>query len=168
MKCLFCNQEIPKNRLYGNTKYCSVLCNKRAWYVKHNPNSNPHYIKNSDFWKTETGIGFKWEIYASKKLGAKHLKFNGSGGDLDWNGKIVDVKSCCLYKRKRKRNMPVKSEQAGIWTFARGKKKKIDYFFCVCLFHNKVHKTLLIPDKDFQEYGIAVGWKSKYDKFLYK
>ena len=168
MKCLFCNQEIPKNRLYGNTKYCSVLCNKRAWYVKHNPNSNPHYIKNSDFWKTETGIGFKWEIYASKKLGAKHLKFNGSGGDLDWNGKIVDVKSCNLFKRKFHRGIKTSSNIKGYWVFNRNNIKPIDYFFCVCILGDNVHKTLLIPSKSFPKTGITVGWKSKYDKFLYK
>lgn len=167
MKCLFCNNTIPKNRSqYSYIKYCSEKCNKRSWYLRNNPNCKSHLNKNPDFWKTETGIGFKWEVWASKLLKAKHLTFNNSGGDLDWNGKIVDVKSCNLYKRKMRRGKPIKSEQKGNWVFNRNKKKKIDYFLCICLIKNNPHKVLLIPNKDFSNKGIVIGWKSKYDKYI--
>ena len=164
MKCLFCNKLIPKKRLYKQTKYCSVKCNKRAWYIRHNPNTKSYFANNPDFWKTETGIGFKWEIYASKKLGAKHLKF-GRGADLDWNGKLIDVKASNLYKRKFKRSKPVKSEQKGYWIFNRNKIKPIDYFFCICLLKNKPYKIYLIPANKFPKVGLVLGHKSKYDKY---
>ena len=161
IKCLLCNKETER------PKYCSKQCVKKSWYLRNNPDVASYAIGNPDFWKTETGIGFKWEKWASKLLGAKHLTFNNSGGDLDWNGKIVDVKSSNIYKRLRKRGKPVVSEQKGVWSFARGKMKKIDYFLCICLIRNKPHKVLLIPGKSFSKTGIVVGWKSKYDRSKY-
>lgn len=161
MKCLFCNNLIPPNR----KKYCSTICVKRAWQLRHYPNTKSYFAKNPDFWKTETGIGFRWEKWGAKLLKAKHLKFNKNGGDLDWNGKIVDVKSSILYKRKIKRNKPVKSEQAGCWGFNRGKIKPIDYFLCICVLNDKPKKVLLIPNNKFSKTGIVIGHKSKYDKF---
>lgn len=156
-KCLFCNEETNR------PKYCSTICMKRAWYLRKNPNS--YFSGNPNFWKTETGIGFKWEIAGAKLLGAKHLIFNKMGADLDWNGKMVDVKSCHLNKRKNKRGNPVKSEQMGCWTFNRGKNKQIDFFLCYCLVGEKAIKILLIPDEEFGESAIMVGHQSKFDKF---
>jgi hypothetical protein len=160
MKCLLCNKRIPKNRW----KYCSDKCNKRSYYLRQNPNCKSSFNKNPEFWKTETGIGFKWERWGSKLIGAKHLEF-GKGADLDWNGKQVDVKSSNLYKRKFRRGEPVKSEQKGYWVFNRNKKKPIDYFLCICLLNNKPFKVLLIPDNKFPASGLVIGWKSQYDIF---
>ena len=163
-KCLFCNNIISQNR----RQYCSVICIKRAWYVRNNPNKKSFFIKNSDFWKTETGIGFKWEKYAAKLLGAKHLKFNKTGADLDWDGKLVDVKAANLWKRKMHKRKPVGKKVAGGWVFNRNKIKLVDFFFCIALLNNKPHKIFLIPSKEFNKTGITIGHISKYDKFLYK
>ena len=161
--CLLCGRIKSLKR----KKYCSIQCVKRAWYIRNNPNIKGYFVKNPEFWKTETGIGFKWEKWAAKVLGAKHLKFNNRGGDLDWNGKIVDVKSTALTKRKFKRGKPIRKEQKGYWCFNRGEKKKMDFFFCIAILNNKPYKVFLIPDKYFPLAGCSIGWKSKYDKFIF-
>ena len=162
MNCLFCNELIAINR----KKYCSIKCIKRAWYLRSHPNTKSYFSNNPDFWKTETGRGFKWEKWVAKKLGAKHLEFNSRGADLDWDGKLVDVKSKEFGFRRFKRGKMVENNTAG-WTFNRGKKKKIDFFFCICLKKNKPIKILLIPDDKFPNSGICVGVKSKYDIYLF-
>lgn len=162
LNCLFCNKRIPTTRLKKWTKYCSNLCNKRAWYVRHNPNAKSYFVKNPEFWKTTTGIGFKWEKYAAKMLGAKHLMF-GKGADLDWKGRAVDVKVCNLYKRKSKRGKLVKKEQAGWWVFNRNKRKPIDYFYCICLKDGEPVKRLLIPNAVFPNKSLVIGANSRYN-----
>ena len=146
--------------------YCSKNCVKRAWYFKKYPNTKSYFAKNPNFWKTETGKGFRWEKYSAKLLGAKHLKFNRYGADLDWNGKKVDVKSCNLYKRKIERGKLIKGNRLGWWVFNRNKEKDMDFFLCICLEENKPIKILLIPNNDFPKRGAVIGWKSKYDKFI--
>jgi len=166
MKCLFCNNLIPKYRIHKNwTKYCSVICNKRSWYLKHNPNVKSYFANNPAFWKTETGIGFKWEKFGAKLLSAKHLGF-GHKADLDWNGKLVDVKCSNLYYRKLKRGKLIKSKQQGWWVFNRNKDKPIDFFLCIALLNNKPYKVFLIPNNQFPKIGATIGWKSRYNKFL--
>lgn len=164
MNCLFCNNLIGKRR----RKYCSNVCIKRAWYLRNNLKAKSYFAKNPLFWKTETGIGFKWEKYAAKFLKAKHLEFNGSGSDLDWNGKKVDVKVCNLYKRKFKRGVLYghKNGQNGIWLFNRNKFKPVDFFFCIGLVKNKLIKRWLIPASVFPHVGASIGFKSKYDIYL--
>jgi len=160
-KCLLCNGLRSPNR----KRYCSTICIKRAWYLRQNPNRKSYFVGNPEFWNTETGKGFKWEQYSAKFLGANHLEFNNSGADLDWKGKLVDVKSCNLYKRKSKRGKAVSGDQSGWWVFNRNKQKLIDYFFCIALKDNKPVKHFLIPSKHFASKGIVVGQHSKYDKF---
>ena len=70
--CLFCD------KLHNRKKYCSVVCIKRAYYLRTNPNTKSYFANNPDFWKTETGVGLKWERYAAKFLKAKHLLFNNN------------------------------------------------------------------------------------------
>lgn len=159
--CLFCNKPIAVNR----RKYCSIICIKRAWYIRNNPNCKSYFTKNPEFWNTETGVGFKWEKYAAKFLKAKHNEFI-KGIDLNWNGKLVDVKACNLYKRKFKRGKSVVGEQSGNWVFNRNKIKPVDFFFCCCLKDNKLIKKYLIPNSNFPKIGAVIGLKSKYDKFL--
>ena len=160
--CLFCNKPTPRPR------YCSTICIKRAWYLRNNPNVKSYFAKNPDFWKTETGIGLKWEKYGAKLLKAKHLLFNNRGSDLDWNGKMVDVKSAKLYKRKLKRGKPygLKHKVLGTWVFHFENKTNPDFFLCICLIENKPFKILLIPNNNLPRKGITVGWKSYYNKFL--
>ncbi len=162
----FCNNIVPQSRLrFPTTKYCSNLCNRRAWYIRNNPNASSFLRKDKNFWSTETGKGLKWELYGAKLLKANHLPFNGNGPDLDWNNKKVDVKSCELYKRKNKRGKPIKKKQTGWWVFNRNKEKDIDYFLCFCLIKGKPEKILLIPNKFFNKSGLVIGKKSKYDRF---
>ena len=165
MKCLLCNKLISKNRKV----YCSTKCIKRAWYIRNiSKETKSYFLKNPAFWKTATGVGFKWEKWAARLLKAKHLEFNSNGADLNWNGKMVDVKCSNLYKRKFKRGKPVKSEQHGVWVFNKNKEKPTDYFFCICLVNNKPYKILLIPHSEFPKSGIVIGKESRYDKFMFK
>src|SRR6478609_9639472 len=138
MKCLICKRKIRLPR----KKYCSSVCIKRAWYVSHHPDTRIHK-RDADFWKTETGIGFKWEKFGAKLLGAKHLKFNSGGVDLNWNGLKVDVKAANIYKRKFKRGKAVNfTAQSGWWVFNRNKEKEVDWFLCIALLRNKPYKVL--------------------------
>ena len=165
IKCLFCNKPIEGRRLTNPlVKYCSNLCNKRAWYLRDNPNAKSHINNNPDFWKTETGKGFRWEIEGAKVLGATHLKFNGNGADLDWNGKKVDVKSCNLYIRKRKRGKELKNPSSW-WVFNRNNVKPMDFFLCFCIKDDKPVKILLIPANEFPLTGATVGHISRFDKY---
>lgn len=150
--CIFCNKLIAKN------KYCSKDCIKKMWYKRKNPRSYSN--ANPVFWKSNTGIGFKWEQYAAKLLKAKHLEFNKFGADLDWDGKSVDVKVCNPWKKKK--------HLASVWVFNRGKNKPIDFFFCIVLEKGKPIKKLLIPSDKFPRIGIVIGRRSKYDEFIFE
>jgi len=170
-RCLFCNNIIPKKRFgkynHNLIKYCSVKCNKNAYRVRQNPNVKSLCIKNPDFWKTETGIGYKWEKYVAKKIGAEHIKFNYRGEDLRLGNLKIDVKACELYKRKRKTQRGAKVGSVfGNWIFNRNNIKPMDYFYCVCLIKGKPVKELYIPADKFGFKGITIGNKSKYD--IYK
>lgn len=148
-------------------KFCCKQCIKKAWYLRNSPNVRSYGLSD-EFWNTETGIGFKWEKYVADLLGAKHLAFNNGGADLDWNGKLVDVKASNLYTRKNKRGKPVLSAQSGVWVFNRGKEKPVDFFFCIALKENKPVKMLLIPNEHFPKKGAVIGWSSSYDKYIFK
>lgn len=166
MKCLICKKLIQGRRLTSWTKYCSEKCSKKACYLR-NSKSKHYSTGDKDFWKTETGKGFKWERYSAKLLGAKHLEFNGKGADLDWNGKLVDVKSCEIYKRKFAHGKPT-FNRYGSWIFHRNTNKPMDFFFCICLKNNKIIKKYLIPNEFFPK-GVSIGKISpKYDKFIFK
>lgn len=164
-KCLLCGNIIPQKRLYPYTKYCSNKCNKTAWSLRHNPKQKCHLVNNPDFWKTETGIGYKWEKYVAKKIGAEHIKFNHCGEDLQLGNLKIDVKACELYKRKFARGKEV-NRTCGQWIFNRNNIKPMDYFYCVCLIKGKPVKELYIPADKFGLKGITVCNKSKYD--IYK
>lgn len=169
MNCIFCKNPIPKERweFREGIKYCSSKCIKRTWYVKSlKEGSNSSFIKGSRFEETETGRGFKWEVYAANFLKAKHIEFNKYGADLDWNGKSVDVKCSNLSKRKMKRGKPT-GDIVGTWSFKRGKgQDNVDFFFCVCLLKGKLFRKYLIPGREYPKGGVCMGWKSKYDKYL--
>jgi len=170
--CLFCKTAISlsgrKDRIY-----CSKVCLKRDWYCSRHKTT---YFKNPDsFFLTHTGIGFKWEKYVAKLLKARHLVFNGRNNkteraDLDWNGKLVDVKSAHLNFRKNKRGKPVAGEQKGYWSFkSTGKEKKIDFVVCVGVDNlEKPVRVFLFPADEYPKNGVTIGWNSKYDKYLYK
>jgi len=160
-KCFFCNTSTAR------PKYCSDVCNKRAYHTRNSKGFL--YGVHNKFWETETGIGLIWEKYVANLLNAKHLLFNLKGADIDWNGKMVDVKSAHLNFRKNKRGKPVKGQQKGYWGFKNAGKGKIDFLFCVGLdSNNNPAKLLLIPKSEYPKIGITVGWKSKYDKYIYK
>jgi len=84
--------------------------------------------------------------------------------DIEWNGFKIDVKSCELYKRKKKRGKIV-GYSSGWWVFNKNKGYS-DYYFCICLIDNNPVRYYLIPKDDFNK-GITVGQKSeKFDKYL--
>lgn len=162
--CIVCKEKIPPNR----KRYCSKKCIKVAWYVKNNPKAKSHHIKNSDFFSSNTGIGYKWEKYVAKILGAEHREFC-RGVDLIWNGKTIDVKTSSLFKRRFKRGKPVVKEQSGVWSFKFSHNRVIpDYFFLVCINKSSVEKMYLIPSCELGKRGVVIGWKSIYDKYIYK
>lgn len=160
--CLECGKKEARK------KYCSVQCIKRAWYFRNTETKHSSILREKGFENTATGKGLIWEEWVAVKLGAKHLPFNNKGCDLDWNGKLVDVKSSSLYKRKNKRRKPVRGEQAGCWSFSRGKEKPCDFFFCVCL-DNKgnAEKCFLIPNEVFPKRGIVMGHTTKYEEYRF-
>lgn len=154
--CLICSA--PRGM---RKKYCSKKCIKRAWYIRNLPiGKKSSFIDGSGFENTETGIGLKWEKYVANLLKAEHTPFNTLGADLNWNGKLIDVKSCNLWFRD-------KSDKSGVWVFNRNKPKPIDFFFCVCLIKNVPVKMLLIPSSIFPKKGIVIGKNSKYDIYKY-
>lgn len=154
-KCSLCGE--PHSRLKANSKrlpadYCSIKCIKKASYYRRHPNTRS-YGKSRKFWKTETGIGFKWEKYVVNKYNGKHHEFNKSGVDVTTEqfGRL-DVKVCEKYRSQ--------------WVFNRNKKKSnIDNYYCICLENGKPIKELLIPTKEFKSIGITVGLTSRYDMF---
>jgi len=162
MKCEF---EYCENESRKNLRYCSNRCIKRVWYLKNR--GCAFFTDKEKFATTETGIGFKWEKFGATLLGAKHLPFNNRGLDLDWNGKMIDVKSAKLNFRKNKRGKPVASEQKGYWAFHSWGKNKPDFFLCIALVEDKAFRTYLIPASKYPISGVSIGWKSKYDKYLF-
>ena len=161
-KCLFCKSIIPEKRTF-----CSPKCVKKSWYLRRNPNC--YYSGSKKFWESATGIGFKWEKFAAKLLGAQHLEFNNRGSDLLLKNKYIDVKVSSINKRKNKRGKPIIGKQTGTWNFRLGKSKP-DYLFLICLNENKkIEKILMIPFNEVKATsGMVIGKYSKYDKFLYK
>jgi hypothetical protein len=162
MKCVYCGKGEARK------KYCSVACVKRAYILRKRPNIKAYSTGNKLFWETETGIGFKWEQYAAKILGAKHIPFN-HGPDLYLGDMGIDVKVCNLYKRKNKRGKTVEKEnQNGWWIFNKNSEKEsVKVFFCICLDGSKIVKRLYIPAEEFKGKGITVGHKSRFDQFIY-
>jgi len=84
--------------------------------------------------------------------------------DLFWNGTKIDVKTCNLYKRKKKRGKKVK-KCSGWWVFNKNK-GYADKYFCICMIDNIPVRYYLIPKNEFNK-GITIGQRSvKYNKFL--
>lgn len=154
-KCEQCgtnHTRLKANSRNKPARFCSVRCIKRASYARCNPDVKM-LGRNKQFWQTETGIGYKWELYVVKKLNGTHMPFNTNGIDLVADIGTVDVKVCEKYNTQ--------------WVFNRNKKKtNIDWYYCVCLEKGKPVKELLIPSKNFKSCGITVGTVSpKYDQY---
>lgn len=161
MKCILCGEPTKKTN-----RYCSTRCIKRAHYLRKYPDCKSHINNNPEFWETETGIGFKWEKFIAKKLGATHLEFNKGGADLQLGDELIDVKASQPYHRKHKRGKKITGETANLWIFNRNKIKPVDWFVCVCLSGKSVVKILKIPSRAFTRTGISVGVNSKYNKYI--
>ena len=155
MKCIFCFKIIPKNR----KKYCSTLCIKRAWYIKHLSPNNSIFTGNPQ-------KGIEWEQWFIKKYKAiRPSKSFNTPYDFIWNDEKIDLKICELYKRKFKRGKKVKNT-VGWWTFNRNG-NGADYILCLGLINNKIKKVFKIPDIIFPKSGTCISpLKSKYDEFL--
>lgn len=153
--CIQCGGE--HNRFKGNSitkpaDYCSKECIKKAYYFRKNPNAKS-LGKSDGFWKTQTGVGYKWEQYVAHKLNGEHVPFNKEGVDVKTSLGNLDVKVCENYQ--------------GQWVFNKNKPKEhIDFYYCICLDGGNVRKELLIPREAFKGRGITVGIKSRYDEYL--
>jgi hypothetical protein len=156
-KCILCDASHTRCKPNSHTLpalYCSTRCVKRASYLRKNPNARS-IERTEEFWDTETGIGYKWEIYVANKVsGGEHVPFNKDGVDVVSDMGNLDVKA-----GEKSRNQ---------WVFNRNRKKPhIDFYYCVCLEGGKPVKELLIPSERISgKVGITVGNKSKYD--IYK
>ena len=162
MLCHLCNSTIPQNRIHKangyKTIYCSDLCNKRAWYLRHNESKNSIFSGNPQ-------KGIKWEEWFIERFGAKRPSRSlNTPFDFFWNNEKIDLKVCELYKRKFKRGKPV-NKTVGCWTFNRNS-DNFDFAVCIGLINNEVTRVFKIPNKDFPKSGITVSpIKSKYGKF---
>lgn len=163
MLCMFCSKPIiNKDKLvarYGTTlKYCSSLCNKRAWYMRHNK------PKESIF-TTNPPKGILWEEWFIKKFHAKRPSESlNTSFDFFLNNEKIDLKVCELYKRKFKRGKPVK-KTVGWWTFNRNG-SECDFMICIGLVNNKVARVFKIPEAFFPSKGATISpIKSKYDQY---
>jgi len=137
---------------------------KREWARKKR-GSTEKSLNNSQTWK-----GRKSELIALNILNGaidQNKDIMNKSFDLLYKGKKIDVKSCNLYKRKNKRGIPVKSEQAGCWIFNKNKGYS-DKYFCICLIKDIPVRYYLIPKEIFNK-GITIGHCSKkFDKYLIK
>ena len=152
--CTTCGKEHDRV-IYKTTRparYCSKECIKRASYLKKNPTRQSFLRGDKGFWDTQTGIGYKWELYVADKLKGEHLPFDSDGIDVRASIGNLDVKVCERYHSQ--------------WVFNKNTPKEhIDFYYCICLEGGKIAKELLIPRESFKGRGITVGKVSAYDQF---
>lgn len=171
--CQFCGKKIPQERLsYPRVKYCSDLCNKRAYSVRHKTTKACRFVSSHRKWlRTETGMAFFWEKYASDLIVGEHLNESrmNKPADIKFQNKLVDVKTAKLYKRKLRRGKPTKS--SGWWLFRYEKlKPEIDFFLCIGLLKNNVEKMWLFPSSVFYDTktGLTITrHSSSYNQYLF-
>lgn len=128
---------------------------------------------HGDWYKTETGKGYAYEQLVANMLKGQWQGFSAPF-DILWGKKKIDVKTCNLYKRKRKQGKEVDpSKQAGWFSFhkfdGKSKGKDIDYLFCIGLLDGIPWKMWLIPYQDIlsQNFTITSNASKRYDKYLY-
>lgn len=167
------------NRNYYKKNRIRIMRQTTEW-AKKNPEkrreiSRKHARKKNgttdeSYLKSATHKGWLMEKKALKFFpNAKHMNEEGMNRpyDIEWKGLRIDVKSSNINKRKKKRGKPVKNEQAGYWSFTKGK-NNADYYLCFCLVGQKVSKIYFISSEHFGK-GICVGQISKkYDKYLFQ
>jgi hypothetical protein len=134
---------------------------KREWV------RNKRGRTNSSMENSTTYKGRRAELLAVRLLkGSKDMNNNVMNRpyDIEWNGLKIDVKSCELYKRKKKRGKECACN-SGWWVFNKNK-NDAEWYLCICLKDNKPIRYYLIPLENFSK-GIAIGQRSeKFDKYL--
>lgn len=167
-KCRFCGNTIPEERAkYPNTVFCSVKCNQRSWSIRTKQAKYCHEISPSEWSKTCTGKGFLWEKFVANLIKGEWQGF-GASVDIVCKGEKIDVKSCELYKRKKKngKDIPNFDKQTGWWVFNRNINKDCDSFVCIGLVKGVPQKIFKIPDSVFKKGLVISPNKSKYDQYL--
>src|SRR3990167_3737248 len=155
MLCILCKSLVPPNR----RKYCSTLCIKRLWNIRHLKLKESIGLDNRP-------KGIAWEEWFIKKFGAKRpQRALNTPFDFFWGGDKIDLKVCELYKRKRRRGKLVKKAN-GVWAFNRNG-DDADFMLCIGLIKDKIVRVFKIPNVNFPKTGATIGVKkSKYDKYL--
>ena len=134
-------------------KYCSTLCNKRAWYIRNKKTKRSIFDGNPI-------MGIEWENWFIKTFGAERpsRSFN-TPADFIYEGRAIDLKVANLTGKYPK------------WTFRKPGKghEEIDEYICLALDDNKLIKSFRIPAKEYPLHGMKVGRAySKYDKYLFE
>lgn len=166
--CKYCGINIPKTRIHENNRtiYCSIKCNQRAWIDRKNSKITHFYLNSQDWLKTCTGKGWLWEKFIANLINGKWQGF-GKPVDIICNGEKIDVKSCELYKRKKKRGKEINQEiQSGWWVFNRNKNVGCDFFICIGLINGIPQKIFKIPNNVFKKGLVISPHKSKYNQYL--
>lgn len=136
---------------------------KRRAYFREYKREHPQpyvYKSNKSTYKYKaTSMAYKGEVLALKVLvGSKKIN---RPCDLDWKGKLVDVKTA----------KPTKTTNGGIvrWKFLLTKQKQVaDLFLLICKgSDDKVIGIYLIPNKDIKHNNLSFSLNStKYSKYL--
>ena len=173
-KCEFCQEHHNRKRENRETRYCSVICIKRAYSVRKRVNKSSRFIlsTNKEWLKTETGKGFYWENWAASIFGYENINLKAMNKPYDLiapNGETFDVKMANLYKRKTKKGKAVDpSKIHGTWMFHREPWNRADYFLCIAVKDGVPMKILSIPNAKMPTQGITVGGNSRYDQYAVK
>lgn len=163
--CVFCNCVIPKSRFHRNhfiPRYCSRRCIGNAWLVKRR--NTKSVIRDGPHLESCTGKGLYWEMYAQKILGGEVLSLKTMNRKYDLvldDGRTVDVKSCNLYRRNKKRGKKILNieKQIGWWVFNKNKGNEALWYFLVGLIENRPSRLFLIPKEEFKS-GVCISRNS--------
>lgn len=139
--------EKAKNRSKNRREYFRI-------YRRTHPSKNPNKYKYEHYGQS---IGYKSEIEAIKILvGSKRIM---RPCDLEWEGKLVDVKTAI--KRKGK------GRNTYTWNFLLKKQKgKIDLFLILCRDEKeRIEHIFLIPDKDLKVNNLSIS-ERKINKYM--
>jgi hypothetical protein len=148
MLCEFCTRPFTRK---GRQIYCSSLCNKRSWYVRHIKRDRSVFTDNPIL-----GIELENWFIRTYKASRPSRSLN-TPADFVFEGKTVDLKVSNL------------GGKYPHWTFRKAGKGVVDEYICICLLENKPFKMYRIEAKDFPKKGMSVGRnRSKYDEYLWK
>ncbi len=147
---------------------------RREYFKKYrrlHPRNSKAFNKSikSSYISHGTSVGYKGEIEALSILKGSKRIFKPC--DLEWKGKLVDVKTGIkhLYVNKHVNGDRV-SGNTYKWKFLLSKQKgKVDYFLVICKdLDERIEHIFLIPDKEIEVKNLSIPEKNihKYSKYL--